>query len=262
MGSVPEQIATQLVINVTGRALTWAGQQLWKLATEGDENAKRVLDKAETKLSDEARRNGPVSLRVFKEFLEQAPFIEDELTADYFGGVLASSRTGIDRDDRGAAFAQMIGRLSSYQLRAHYIAYATWKKLFNDGAFDDVHEDEVEERIAKRMFLPRESWFRAMEYTELEDPDDLTAHVFNGLAREGLIQQYSYIEASKQYRDTLNYRLETSGLLMEPTDLGYELFLWANGLGNIGIHRFFESSVVFPECEVSPLVDAQAAADL
>jgi hypothetical protein len=256
MGSVPEQIATQLVINVTGRALTWAGQQLWKLATEGDENAKRVLDKAEARLSDEARHNGPVSLRVFKEFLEQAPFIEDELTADYFGGVLASSRTGIDRDDRGAAFAQMIGRLSSYQLRAHYIIFATCKRVY-DGT--DAPDDDGD-GSGRKVFIPEESWCAAMGFSSRENPEILNPHALNGLHREGLIHGAGFADDTKKSQENLNFRSSTPGLIVYPSYLGYELFLWANGLGRVGTGEFFERSIVFLDCSIGLPVDAQAAA--
>ncbi len=50
----------------------------------------------------------------------EAAFTDDELSADYLGGVLAAS--GPD-DDSGVPIIAQIGRLSSLQLRMHYVMY-------------------------------------------------------------------------------------------------------------------------------------------
>jgi hypothetical protein len=50
-------------------------------------------------------------------FLVQASLCEDELFAEYYGGVLASARGPSGRDDRGASMMSLIGRLSTYQVR-------------------------------------------------------------------------------------------------------------------------------------------------
>jgi hypothetical protein len=74
-----------------------------------------------------------------KEILENGAWCEEELQVEYFGGVLASSRTGISRDDRGAYFTSLISRLSTYQLRSHYIFYHLFKKIF-DGEDINIHD--------------------------------------------------------------------------------------------------------------------------
>jgi hypothetical protein len=78
------------------------------------------------------------------------------VSTEYFGGVLASSRTEVGRDDRGAAFVALIGRLSSYQIRSHYFFYT---------------------------FVPMQSYASAMEFGEDENFDVLLSHVLFGLSR-------------------------------------------------------------------------------
>lgn len=78
------------------------------------------------------RRPGAVPPKVLKGIIGEAPFCDDELSAEYFGGVLASSRTGVSRNDRGAAFAALVGRLSAYEIRAHFF-FTTLFGFFTKG---------------------------------------------------------------------------------------------------------------------------------
>src|SRR5208283_3371005 len=62
---------------------------------------------------------------VLKEVLSEGYFCEDELQAMYLGGVLASSKSSVSRDDRAIAYCSLVSSLSSYQLRTHCILYST-----------------------------------------------------------------------------------------------------------------------------------------
>jgi hypothetical protein len=76
-------------------------------------NTGRVFEKAAKKLGEKIYDPGVVPPKGLKGVLENAPFCDDELGAEYFGGVLASSRSGVERDDRGAALLSLVGRLAS-----------------------------------------------------------------------------------------------------------------------------------------------------
>lgn len=54
---------------------------------------RRIFENADRQLSDEPV-DGRVSPRVLRKVLQEGSFIEDELAAEYLGGVLASSRLG------------------------------------------------------------------------------------------------------------------------------------------------------------------------
>jgi hypothetical protein len=82
-------------------------------------------------LGDKINAEGTVPSKVLKGILEEGAWCEEELQVEYFGGVLASSRSGISRDDRGATFNSIISRLSTYQLRTHYLFYHSTKKHFD-----------------------------------------------------------------------------------------------------------------------------------
>lgn len=75
---------------------------------------------------------------VMRDVLDDGSYRDDELTASYYGGILASSRSGISRDDRGAAFTALVGRLTTYQLRAHNILYRTINHLYCNTGGDNL----------------------------------------------------------------------------------------------------------------------------
>lgn len=64
-------------------------------------NARRILEKAALKL--DANQAGYWPPRVVKEVFDDGTLTDDELTAEYLAGVLASSRSPHGRDDRGIA---------------------------------------------------------------------------------------------------------------------------------------------------------------
>ena len=95
------------------------------------ENLKRIFDKAKEKLGDKINEQGAVSPRVLKGIINEGSWSDDFLSVEYFSGVLASSKTGILRDDRGVYFNALISGLSAYQLRMHYLFYHAIKREFN-----------------------------------------------------------------------------------------------------------------------------------
>jgi hypothetical protein len=71
--------------------------------------------------------------------LDEGSFSSDTLAVDYFGGILASSRTEDGRDDRGARIAKIVDGLSTYQLRSHYLLFTTIRTYLTAMEFVGVH---------------------------------------------------------------------------------------------------------------------------
>src|SRR5688500_3074157 len=93
-----------LVPKILGPTADYLGGELRTYTEKGASNLRRIVTNAGEKLGDELNKPGQVSPKVLKNVLEEGYFSEDELAAEYFGGVLASSRTTNSRDDRGATF--------------------------------------------------------------------------------------------------------------------------------------------------------------
>jgi hypothetical protein len=69
----------------------------------------KILNYArKTRVGDGKR--GRVPPKVLRDVLYHGYVREDELSAQYFGGVLASSLSGINRDDRGSSLIQFSTR--------------------------------------------------------------------------------------------------------------------------------------------------------
>ncbi|BAJ74375.1 uncharacterized protein MTES_1411 [Microbacterium testaceum StLB037] len=88
-----------------------------------DALANRVLRKAADKVDPSAE--GSVPPRVASDIFDKAQWAEDEFVAEYLSGVLASARTTDAADDSAISWTALVGRLSSAQLRLHYILYST-----------------------------------------------------------------------------------------------------------------------------------------
>ena len=110
-----------LVVKLLGPTAEYLGNGMKGFAERRVENVGKIFSNASKKLGSKLEDTGGVPPKVLKGIVEDGSFADDFLAVDYFGGVLASSRTGISRDDRGAYFNSLISRLSTYQLRAHYM---------------------------------------------------------------------------------------------------------------------------------------------
>jgi len=188
-----------------------------------------------------ARRHGPVKSshgqvppRLLKGVLDDAPFCEDEVMAEYLGGILASSWTSDTRDDRGVTHLATIKRLSTYTLRAHCILYTALVSLHysNDKGFP---------REGDAVHIPECYFLEAMAYADGEDKSTTWAHSIVALEREhlakigpaGSAQYYrehpEYISAKRPRR----LMQEHGGLIFGGTSSGFELFFAACGIASV-----------------------------
>lgn len=208
-----------------------------QLAKKAVENIDKVFKKALDKTGARIDSPGQVPPKVLKSILDNAAYSEDEIAASYYGGVLASSRTGISRDDRGATFSSLIGDLSSYQLRSHYIFYALLLKCF-DGS--QMNPGMQTDRTKMKIAIPFKSFMESMDFQGAEDVNAILPHIFSGLVSRGLIdQQYAYGDAESVKSAFSNVSDSFFGLTYQPSTLGIELFLWAHGRGDIPVNNSF-----------------------
>lgn len=70
------------------------------------------------------------NLRVARDVFWNGSFTDEVICAEYFGGILASSRSENGKDDRGIYYTDIIKSLSSQQLLFHYIIYCSLNKLW------------------------------------------------------------------------------------------------------------------------------------
>ena len=69
------------------------------------------------------------NVRVAHGVLTGGAFSDSEICAEYFGGILASSRTDEGRNDDAIQFVEVTKSLSSRQLHLHHVIYNRLNKL-------------------------------------------------------------------------------------------------------------------------------------
>lgn len=200
-------------------------------------NLARIFLKAATRLGSRVDSGGQLPPRVLRAALDDGPFCDDELVAEYFGGVLASSWGDIERDDRGVALLATLSRLSTYAIRTHYLLYRAYDNLYRRERNPPLnHQDDA-------LFLPFASYEEGMSFAEGEDRSAVLSHSIISLERENLASlpwagTASYFRSTKD--DDFDVaglsslgleRLRSSGgIIFSPRIAGVELFLWAHGV--------------------------------
>jgi hypothetical protein len=239
-----------VVVKILGPTADYLGDELLQWTQQRHRNVGRIVQNAEEKLGDKINEDGKVPPKVLKEILDDGSFAEDDLAVEYFGGVLASSRSGIARDDRGAAFAKLVAQLTSYQLRGHYCFY-TFLKSIHNGSQRSVLESSVRRDL--RIFIPFDAYYSAMDFVPEEDWTQILPHTMFGLGELGLIDgTWRFGNAEDIRRDW--HRATSGGIIVGPSPLGTELFLWAHGLGNTPVFRFLDKETVL-ESDIAIAID-------
>ena len=239
--------AKDVISKILGPTANYLGEELQSFAQIRLENLKKIFNNAQKKLGNKINNSGSVPPKVLRGTLNEGSYAEDFLNIEYFGGVLASSRTDVSHDDRGAYFNSLISRLSVYQIRMHYVFYHALKKLFNG---ENINFGLDTERLKLKLFMSITSFAKAMMFTDLEiieetkQPGLRLDHIINGLLREDLIDswfQYGNLEHLQKYFKGC----PEPGIILQPNRLGFELFYWVYGLGGESSKTFFQKNKHF-----------------
>lgn len=240
--------SAKIVEKILGPTADYIGEGIKIFTKRRVKNVSRIFSKANTFLGDKLESPGAVPPKILKTILDDGSFCDDELTSEYFGGVLASSRTGISRDDRAITYLNLTTNLSTYQLRFHYIFYATIKRIFTGLK---IQTGETRDLVKMWLYFPYEIFSKAMDLQPDEDLEGILVHIISGLVREDLITLICYGDAD-YINNLINSPLQkvttiqSSGIVVEPTCFGIEYYLWAHGRGDITHHVFLDSEVDIP----------------
>jgi len=260
--------SAKLLEKLLGPTADYLGEEIKELTKKKVTNLSNIFKNAEKKVGEELNKPGAVPPKVLKGILSEGPWCEEELQVEYFGGVLASSRSGISRDDRGAYFTSLISRLTTYQLRAHYLLYHAFKFNFKNYILNDAHLENLEEL---EISIPEKTYLEGMDFTgdEKLSINQLTSHAFWGLRNENLIGPFFYgdFESHKNRvheEDSNKYKVFDNGrevgmnmpmrskewiIEATPSPLGIELMMWAYGHGKKDIAEFFHPDLLMPDSQ-------------
>ena len=220
------------VAKILGPTAEYLGGQLKEFTQKRIETVGKIFSNAEKKLGKKLDRPGQVPPKVLKTIINEGSYADDVVAVEYFGGVLASARTEVGRDDRGSRLSKMIDNLSTYQIRSHYLIYSTLSELFSYG---ENSFRLSENRGKMQLFMPVQGYYEAMAFTsqEWENPQ-LLNHIIHGLAADGLIDTTWSIGRRETLKKDVS-GVPSDGIICTPTTQGAELLLWAFGHGDKAI---------------------------
>ena len=205
-----------------------------------ERNLARLLKKTE---AHDPSSEGFANPRVASQVFESAEYSDSEVVAEYLSGVLASSRDGSGTDDAGVAWSSVVARLSSDQLRLHYVIYASLRvAVISDppARSNELHGKPVAMGLAELLSAAGFSTFEAF------------ADALDGLMREGLIDTgYRYgnvlfVFERELKKDDVVFPFENA-IRLSLSIHGLRLFLWGCGAG-----RFDSDVYVDPKRELNP----------
>ncbi|CAG0972664.1 hypothetical protein METP3_01585 [Methanosarcinales archaeon] len=232
----------EILTKLLGPTADYIGEETRNLVAKCNINLDNIFQKAVKKLGKHFDEHGTVNPRILKNIYDEGRFCEDELTAEYYAGILASSRSNNGRDDRGVSLLALVKDLSFYQLRFHYLAYSIIYNLFKG------QECNIGTPDSKKLgvFIPYNVFETAMEFTETEKPPIILAHILFGLGKHDLISDF--ISGPPEHLRQLVPATD-GGIILSPTVPGAELFLWCLGYpGSAGVELLEIDTISAIEC--------------
>jgi len=233
--------AKDLIIRVLGPTADYLGEGLKNLNSKIANNIQNICSRAKEKLGPEIENTNSVPPRVAKEIFENGGMCEDDLLVEYYSGLLASSRTSSNRDDRVLSLLSLLRTMSTYQIRTHYILYNILRSVFLDCEFNIQIVSEAQ-KLA--IFVPIEVYNNAMEFSDSENVNIILPHSLNALALNNLIAPNFYWFGDqnfllKNFPD--NQAIRGPGLIVAPSPIGAELYLAVQGKREYMVNEFFSS---------------------
>ncbi|MGH3462805.1 MAG: hypothetical protein ACRDP9_15190 [Kribbellaceae bacterium] len=235
-----------MILKLFGPSAEYLGEH-WrsKLEERAQRNAGRVASRAIEKLGSRIDQPGEIPPRALRGILEEAQYSEDEVSVEYVSGVLASSRTPDGKDDRATSITATISRLSSFSLLAHYIWYTEIKRLLHDVDQPDIANLGLDRA---QIFMPFSTFRGAVSDERANDTGNLM-HAIHYLEKESLISVPAYgarhmirnylMSMTTQHVEAVP---EEGGMILAPTLVGMDLYLWSQGLGGTTTYMFFDET--------------------
>jgi hypothetical protein len=231
---------------VLGPTADYLGERLLD-SVKAAENLSQIFVKAYRKLGSNADQEGAVPPRVLRAILDEGPFCDDELCAEYLSGLLASSRTTAGKDEESLSLLSAVSRLPNTALLLHFSAYRAL--LDNEpSSTDSLYAIKVTDIVSNDRLLewtmeanPQLSPLDAEEAVSLITSDQgrsrtvqlLLTRLRSGivsLQRERLVDDVSMITSPVQYRKSFADRsLGENRFVFSHTHLGFLLFTRLHG---------------------------------
>ncbi|WP_152669632.1 hypothetical protein [Synechococcus sp. GFB01] len=91
----------------------------------------KIVEVASRKVEDH-NDGKQVNIRAAREVMWNGAITEDDVCAEYFGGMLASARSADGKDDSVVHYVDTVKAMSARQLELHYLIYKAWQSILVD----------------------------------------------------------------------------------------------------------------------------------
>lgn len=213
-----------------GETALYVGEEVDRMPERRRANVARICTMALKRLGDRVSDPGMVPPRVIGCLLTDGSYCQDRLASEYWAGLIVCSRTVNPSDDRVVRRLKTLARLSTYQVRTHYLFYATLRCLLM-AARDPATVDFESKRYRMATFIPAYPYLQAMGFNDNEagKMSVLASDTLVGLGMDLLLDG-----SNTGTSDYLNRFFKTSvikdeGIVFAPSLLGVQMFLWAFG---------------------------------
>lgn len=149
---------------ILGPTLDAMGEDLKRLYAAGRD---RVLAAAERKIEnlDDGKR---ANLRTARDVLWHGAVTEDTVSAEYYGGLLAASRSSDGQDDTAIPFVNAIKALSRRQLKMHFDIYWSLEQMMLAQMAKGNSRDPAEVRDGRTVCIAGNIFISAIDLRVLE----------------------------------------------------------------------------------------------
>lgn len=213
------QEGARLVSRVLGPSADVLGVALAGWTQRRVENVSSIARRAERKSHG---RQGTVNARVAHQVMDDGSYVDDEVMAEYYAGILASSKSPDGRDDMGQPWVALVSTLSSAQIRLHYVLYRAWARHLAGTSIRLTHGDGRREAFLRADIGDVLAAIGSIN----TDVNGVLNHSVSGLVRSGLLSEdYSW---GPPQDHASPWRSE---LVVIPTPAGMDLYGWAIGNG-------------------------------
>jgi hypothetical protein len=175
----------------------------------------KIIEKASKKIKDE-NDGRSANLRVTRDVFWNGSFTDEAICAEYFGGILASSRSDDGKDDAGVYYVDLIKSLSSNQLKLHYLIYLSFNKSFVvDPSKSRLNPGQSTELSPEKIFI------FTKELLQIIGENDIGRDL-HAIHAKGLIGDFENKPYELRDGEKVHY------LKVSPTSLGVQLYAVAH----------------------------------
>jgi hypothetical protein len=224
-------------------------------------NTQRIFEAANRKVDAVGPPVGSIPPRVVMKVLEEGSWCDSQIVAEYFGGILASSPSNDELDDRGSSWTSLLGRLATRDIHLHYLCYSALRETFNGST--ELRLGMSVDQIKAQLYVPASKVLDAMQLEH--SSRSFERHVVESLlslSREDLIGEQYLIGKPELFLSELGISVPEDGFLFTPSTSGVRLFYWAHGLGDADINSILKPGNAFEVDPIIPLIDGARSVSL